>query len=467
MTSASFKKLFFTTFPELSKMDWSNVCVRGGAIVDMLLGRPIKDLDLFIHGLGDDAAVRARAAAVLDFLLRTEREAVERVNEHFDKQRRRGSDSDYDDGAAQARTVSGFSGYASRRLYASSEPQRIDISATRHGPVITARLSAVRCPLQVVLCGYASIEAVAHGVDMHVCGTLFNGERVLTSPEGQWALENMAIRIPDGRFPKMARLAKYFAKGFDVVLPGLDVEKLPKAYLALGLRDAVVTPAVRFSYSAVAGNRITLDAFLLTDAEGKRVPEVAVLGRGSYDVAATTAGALPDRRSIIYSNLALLAGYVKRLEGATGSASGEASSPVPEFSIFAEADYVGDVLKPWPDLTPRQVENTYAGILAAIWDGERLAFGPLARFVTVVAPHAVLADVATGAASGAASLEVEAARAVGAAVDAQKAASAAALPALEAYFADKAAPVLSPGDTFLADLVSDPAVFYGAYARAR
>ena len=454
-------------------MDWSNVCVRGGAIVDMLLGRPVKDLDLFIYGLGDDAAVRARSAAVLDFLLRTEREAVERVNEHLDKKRR--IESGYDEGTAQARTVAGFSGYASRCFYASDasgEPQRIDISATRHGPVITARLSAVRCPIQIVLCGYASVEAVAHGADMHVCGTLFNGERVLTSPEGQWALENMAIRVPDGRFPKMARLAKYFAKGFDIVLPGLDVEKLPRAYLALGLRDAVVTPAVRFSYSAVGGNRITLDAFLLTDAEGKRVPEagdedkVAVLGRGSYDVASTTAGALPDRRSVIYSNLALLAGYVKHLGGASASGAAAAAAPVPEFSIFAEADYVGDVLKPWPDLTPRQVENTYAGILATIWDGEKLAFGPLARFVTVVAPHAVLADVAAGvAAAGVSSLEAEAARAVGAAVEAQKAASSAALPALEAFFAGKAAPVLSPGDTFLADLVTDPAVFYGAYAR--
>ena len=461
-------------------MDWSNVCVCGGAIVDTLLGRPVKDLDLFIYGLNNDAAVRARAASIIDFLLRTEREAAERVNEHFDKQRRRSSH--YDDSAS--RTITGYSGYASRRLDASgsSDPQRIDISATRHGPVISARLSAVRCPLQIVLCRYASVEAVAHGADMHVCGTLFDGERVLTSPEGQWALENLAIRVPDGRFPKMARLAKYYAKGFDVVLPGLDVEKLPRAYLALGLRDAVVTPAVRFSYSAVAGNRISLHKFLLTDAEGKRVPEaggpgsdegMAVLSQGHYDASSSTAvGAIPDRRSVIYNNLALLAGYVKRLGSAgAGASNGEAVPAPPDFAIFAEADYVGDVMKPWPGLTPRQVENTYAGIHKAIWDGERLAMAPLTRFVTAVAPHAVLADAAAGAAvtGSTGSLEAEVGRAVGAAVDAQKATLVAALPALEAYFADQAAPVpvpvLASSDVFLADLVSDPAVFYGVYAR--
>lgn len=264
-----------------------------------------------------------------------------------------------------------------------------------------------------------------------------------------------------------------FHKGFDIVLPGLDVARIPRGYLALGLSDAVVTAAVRFSYSEVTGNRISLERFLLTDADGKMVREATGRdggeddddggdegghARGKYDAAADAGS--PDRRSVIYDNLALLATYTGRVAAAAG-AGGDV--PVPDFAVFAEADYVGDVMRPWPSLTPRQVENTYAGILESIWDGESLSLGPLARYVTTVTPRAVLGAIAATPASR--SVEAETARVVAEAVESQKAAASAALPALTEYFADKLAPVLSPGAMFSSSLVKDPAVFYGDFAK--
>lgn len=205
MTSASFKTLFFRTFPELENMDWSNVCIRGGAVIDLLLARPVHDLDFFIYGLPDADAVRARVAAVLAFLLKVERDACEKIVEA-----QRAADRS---STGSTRGVEGFSGYLTRTFFTGQEPHRIDISATRHGSVVTAKVSAVRCPIQLVLCGYESREVLAAGADMAVCGTLFDGERVLTTPDGRWALENMAIRVPDGRFPRMGRLSKCAWRG--------------------------------------------------------------------------------------------------------------------------------------------------------------------------------------------------------------------------------------------------------------
>jgi len=263
---------------------------------------------------------------------------------------------------------------------------------------------------------------------------------------------------------KMARLSKYFDKGFDVVLPGLDVEAVPQAYLALGLRDAVVTPSLRFSYSKITGNQIMLDKFILTDAEDETVLDKFILTDAEDETdGAGDSSSETDLQSIIYnSNLALLAGYAKHLS----TAFADARDPpcVPEFSIFAEANCVGDVLKPWPDLTLRQVENSYAtDIFASIWNGKRLAYAPLVRFVTTVVPHAVLADVAARVASSGSSLETETCSVIYAAISAQKAASSAVLLVLKTFFAGKGVTVLSPTDTFLRDLVKDPAVFYGAY----
>jgi len=58
-----------------------------------------------------------------------------------------------------------------------------------------------------------------------------------------------------------------------------------------------------------------------------------------------------------------------------------------------------------------------------------------------------------------------AARIISEAVEAQKLRSTAALPALEAHFAGKVPPALSPENTFLNDVVKDAAVYYGQYLK--
>jgi len=397
MTSATFAKVFYRTFPALATMKWDNVCVRGGSVVDLMLGAEPADLDLCFYGLPDAAAVLARAADVVRFLLDAERAVVEAINTA-----RASSRSGHSGGA---RAVFPYGSRGELDLAYVSEAQRVDIKAVRTGPVVTLRAGAVRVPVQLVLCGYPSLAAAARGADMAVCGALFTGERVLMDADARWSLENMAVRVPTGRFPSVARLEKYFNKGFDVVLPGLDATKIPQGYLPLGLVDAVATPGgLRFSYKAVEGNKISLAAFLPPPAP-------------------------------------------------------------PSFSVFAEADYVGDVLNSWPGLTPRQVENTYAGVEAAAWNEKAggLSFTNYEKYVTAVPLRALLADIA--AAPPGESLEDAARRAVKAAVVAQKAASNAALPALAALYEGRPAPVLEPAAAFPHQTRGDADVFYGVYKK--
>ena len=359
--------------------------------------------------------------------------------------------------------------------------------------------------MQLVLCKYPTVNAVAAGADMHVCGALFDGETVRMVAEARWSLENMAIRVPDGRFPRMGRMQKYFDKGFDIVLPGLDVAKMPQGYLPLGLQDAVVTGAIRFAYTAITGNRISLSRFLIEAADADAGAGAAAGRSGDYGEAAAGEAA-PDSRTVLYENIARLAKYTGKIAKVGGSAAedapaststlvpapapamsaaapaplpaplpapsagasaGEAAAPkpaaVPDFNVFAEADYVAGVLSPWPCLTPRQVLNTYTGVEATISSEGKLNMRQFARFVAVVQLRKLLADVAASAPE--ANVEDECDRVVAEAVREQVAASNAALPALAAHFENRTAPVLAPSATFMAQIEKDADVFYGRYRK--
>ena len=500
MTSASFKKLFFEQFPALRGMAWDNVCVRGGAVLDLLLARPVHDLDFFIVGLADDAAVAKRAAQLVDFLLHAERATIALINEAYEKSKggdaagrvaRRSSwrraavdaadDDEDEDEAPVTYGAYGVGGDVTRYM---SEPMRIDIKAVRAGSVVTLKAGVLPVAVQIVLCSFESPEALASSADMHVCGAIFDGETVRMNGEARWSLENMAIRVVDGRFPRMTRLKKYFDKGFDVVLPGLDVTKMPTGYLPLGLLDAVVTPKLRFAYSAVEGKKISLSRFLdsaATDDDGAETGAAPAPGlssararRAAHGGSYGDAGDALESRTVIYKNIELLAQYAATSSaaaasgGAAGAAEGAPSAAVaaavPDFSVFAEADFVGDVLKPWPSLTPRQVENTYAGIRASIFSsaaGSTLNLGQLAKFVPVCPVRRLLADVAASAADEPIAAACE--RHVSAAVASQMAASNSVLPSLEAFFEGKLPPV-EHGD--LKPMYgADAAAFYGAFAK--
>ena len=373
MSTAAFKGAFFTHFPVLQGMDWANVAVRGGAVVDILLGRPPADLDLFLFGLPTPAAFVRRAGEVLEFLLQAERSSVEARNA---AQRAKAEEHAKQYG-------SNWEDYVGRL-----QPASISIKGLRRGCVVTVWSASLKVPLQIVLTSYGNLAAVVGGADMDVCGASFDGGQVLVNAAGRWSLENLAIRVADGCFPRAARLQKYFDKGFDLVLPGLDVGKLPTKYLRLGLQEAFETPCLTVVYSAIAKNKVSVASFLNVDQPPPSEDAAAVpagvggdgelpagvggggggggSGDGYHDAGSGGGGRMawpgtPDGRTVLYRNMERLVAASMQPQGGEAAAA-----PPPDFSVFAEADFVGRLLQPWPELTPRQVENTMEGVRNAI-----------------------------------------------------------------------------------------------------
>ena len=484
MTNDSFAEAFFNEFPTLREMDWSNVVLRGGAIIDLLLQKPVHDLDFYFYGFqpGDDAAILRRAEAFLTYLLEVERNYVESLNRAQQKKRDE---------------ISAMRGFPPSHHYAGMEPyyvstdvKRIDIKGVRRGAVITVQLSAIKVPLQLVLIQYDSKESMSSTVDIKATGAIFDGQDVWLSQEAKWELENMTIRVEKGRYPHPSRLKRYFQKGFDICLPELDVTKIPRAYIDFGwnLVDAIRTPSLGFSYSAVDDKRITVESFFdvagtgdskgatmsgkYGGGSGRRISRFE-RSRSRFDDSSF------DSKSVLYGNILVLAELCRRnaqpptAAAATGNpeGGGEEDARVtkkprlvaaahnkeeePCFSVYAEADFIKDVLKPWPDLTSRQVENTYLGIITEIYRDQKFNFDAYNEYVTVVPLSDTLDRIKTA--------PNKALEAVTDAVSTQMAATNALIVHLRKRFEGALPPVHSMNDAFHRSLQNDAFKFYGPY----
>ena len=439
MTSASFADTFFFHYPALKGMTWNNLAVRGGAVVDILMGRTPTDLDLFMFGLETPEACVNKAREVLSFLLRAEKASVEEKNK-----------------AAKKRAV--------EQGWGDPSVQTMSIKAVRKGCVVTVWVDVLKCPLQIVLCNYGTVNEVVHGGDMSVSGASFDGSTVWVSEAGKWSLENMAIRVEtEDHFPSAARLQKYFEKGFDIVLPGLDVAKLPTDYHRLGLPDAFETPCLTVSYSGIAKNKILVSDFHF---DVGNMPEgIAAKTELMYDDenGRMTFANAADNKTVLYANMEKLA--IVSADSNLTPTTNDHPFATRDFHVFAEADFVTDCLAAWPNLTSRQVENTLEGVRHDILKGSSFNIAKFEQFVKAVDLKDFFKAVVGTATIPGICFEVACMRELSAVIEKQKAICNSKLPELAAFYQDKLPPVLTPETLFKSTLVKGADKFYGKYMK--
>lgn len=436
MTSASFADTFFFHYPALKDMMWDNLAIRGGAVVDILMGRTPTDLDLFMYGLGTPEACVDKAREVLNFLLRAEKASVEEKNK-----------------AAKKRAVE--RGYGEE-----PDVKTMSIKAVRKGCVVTVWVDVLKCPIQIVLCNYGTFEEVVGAVDLAVSGASFDGSKVWVNAAGKWSLENMAIRVEtEDHFPSSARLDKYFNKGFDIVLPGLDVTKLPIEYHRLGRKDAFETPCLTVSYSGIAKNKILVDSFhysidnMPDDKAASELKYDDENGRMTYANAA-------DNKTVLYSNIEKLVSI-----SSDSTPTPISATATRDFHVFAEADFITDCLAAWPTLTSRQVENTLEGARHGILKGSSFNFAQFETFVKAVDLNEFFDDVTNTAIDEDCSFELACKKELSAAIETQKAICNNKLPELTVFYQDKLPPVLTPETLFKSTVVSGAKNFFGKYLK--
>jgi hypothetical protein len=142
-------------------------------------------------------------------------------------------------------------------------------------------------------------------------------------------MENLTIMLEPTKLSSLMpsrRIEKYFNKGFDIVLPQLDIGKLPQHYQAFPtLRDAAKLPGMAFAYKAVHGNKIFVEEFIHSRQEQEDEEANTQKYRRAYG------GEKEDDKM---SRAGVLAENIFKL-----------CNDQDNFGIFAEGDYLLDVLK--------------------------------------------------------------------------------------------------------------------------
>lgn len=79
--------------------------------------------------------------------------------------------------------------------------------------------------VQVVLRRYRSCAEVVYGFDQTVCGAVYDGQRVMLHRAAKLGLERMAMvpYMPSRSARYESRMRRYWQRGFDLVLPELDI----------------------------------------------------------------------------------------------------------------------------------------------------------------------------------------------------------------------------------------------------
>jgi hypothetical protein len=82
--------------------------------------------------------------------------------------------------------------------------------------------------VQVILRKYSTLGEIIHGFDLGSSAVAFDGERVWMTGLGKLAAEHgiNILNLPSRRSSYESRLARYFDRGYDLVLPNLNASKI-------------------------------------------------------------------------------------------------------------------------------------------------------------------------------------------------------------------------------------------------
>ena len=238
---------FIQTFYKLIpfKIDMRNIIIAGGMVSSILLGsKSVHDVDIFIYGLDPQQATarvdeisETLCGAYLHYLIK---EQESKPGKKFRKEE--------DDGPPPAPTYS--------------------YKCIRNQNCVTITFDD-KFIFQIILRVYRSIDEILHGFDIGSSAVGFDGERLYFTSLSQFAY-SYGCNIVDTSHRSTTyeyRLTKYYGRGFEIIVPHMNVSRMRNINSKYNLDDVCEMPHFAFSYSNICGNKIIVHRFLSTPQE--------------------------------------------------------------------------------------------------------------------------------------------------------------------------------------------------------
>ncbi len=255
----TFKEILYELAPVLKFVNWNNILLAGGSVSSILIGREINDLDLFVYGIDEKDATKK----VYDLIETLDKELNKMINKNeIDK-----IDADF---MMKTKNMSNEQkNYEKQFLSYPKRSKQPVVKCAKQNHVITLtfdrRVRKNYPKIQIIFRLYNTVSEILHGFDISASGVGFNGNDVYFTSLSKFAYE-YRCNIVDvtRRSPTYEdRLMKYFARGFNIVFPDMDINKISKRFIENyeNVAEICGLPNMCFSYNKVYGNMIRIVAF--------------------------------------------------------------------------------------------------------------------------------------------------------------------------------------------------------------
>lgn len=234
-----FKCKFYEQYPFLNGLNMLNMFIAGGSVGENIRStkntRSKSDVDFFIYGLDIDQANIRVKSWVCDLISSAKAHILEKRKWESEKNNKVMPKINYND--------------------------ELNCEMIRNNNTLLINILGVS--IQLIFRLYKSKSEILHGFDLGSSAVGFDGDQVYLTSLGKFCYEHSCNIIDTTRRSTTYeyRLEKYFNRGFNIVLPSLNLSQLRKEYFQFHLNEACILPYFVFSYSDIIGNKIVVNEF--------------------------------------------------------------------------------------------------------------------------------------------------------------------------------------------------------------
>ncbi|AGC01925.1 ankyrin repeat protein [Acanthamoeba polyphaga moumouvirus] len=248
-----FTEEFYKKYPFLKNVNMDNLLIAGGSVSNIIRGdKSSGDIDFFVYGLNTKKATKRVEQWLLDILVYNN---TKKKNNTKTKKVSNDSESEDDDDYEEENK---FNDSDEKNKYIID-----DYKIIKNKSSISILINHDDFKVQLIFRLYKSISEILHGFDLGSSAVGFDGKQVYFTSLGKFCHEYSCNIIDTTRRSTTYeyRLIKYFDRGFNIVLPKLNLGKLRTSYLKYGEIEICEMPYFVFAYSEITGNKIRVKNF--------------------------------------------------------------------------------------------------------------------------------------------------------------------------------------------------------------
>lgn len=261
-----FEENFNSKMP-LRLKNMNNILFAGGSICSVLRIMQVHDIDIFLYGLSEDDATK-RVDELIDDIVKSYDYYL------YEKQL---------DEENKNKSCSNLNKYRNKSKKYEILPNDPDIKYIRNKNCITLVIG--RYIFQIILRIYRNVSEILHGFDIGSAAVGYDGTQLWFTSLSKFAYEyNCNIVDPSRRSTTYEkRLDKYFKRGFDIILPYMDISKIRNVNSKYGYQDLCILPNIVFAYNNITGNKIMITKIIDYDGMNSTTNDYQIEDLNEYN----------------------------------------------------------------------------------------------------------------------------------------------------------------------------------------